>query len=311
VGKVRQPIPEPLAGRAFACADALELGLSRKALRGKAFRRIWRGVYAVSAAPETLCGLVGAALLVLPRDAIVVGVTGLRLHGVDVGAERPLYFASTHPYPVRRSGIVVSRVAELPVCAPGELRLASAEHCFLTAARTINLLELVIAGDWLVRLNRTSRSRLQAYVARARGRGVPLARRAAALVMERVDSPRESSLRLCLVLAGLPTPRCNVTLGTEHWPIGRVDLLYELFKLILEYEGDHHRLDRRQWGIDIGRVEQFTEEGYLVLRITAERMRRPRIVVTTVFRALRDRGYAGPPPMFSAEWCALFEPGVQ
>jgi hypothetical protein len=43
------------------------------------------------------------------------------------------------------------------------------------------------------------------------------------MVRARIDSPGETRLRLCLVLAGLPEPCCNITLGTDNRPIGRVD----------------------------------------------------------------------------------------
>ena len=202
-------------------------------------------------------------------------------------------------------------MSALPPRKPGQPYLAAPAHCFLTAARTINLLELVIAGDWLVRLKLTSPGRLSSTASKSRVPGARLARRAAGLVRDRVDSPRESRLRLCLVLAGLPTPECNLTLGTDSYPIGRVDLVYEEFKVILEYEGDQHRTDRQQWNIDIDRAEEFTAEGYLVIRITAARMRRPRHVVGTVFAALRQRGYRGPDPVFNSEWSALFELSAQ
>ena len=61
------------------------------------------------------------------------------------------------------------------------------------------------------------------------------------LIRERVDSPRETWLRLCLVLAGLPVPECNLIIGDDQGPIGRVDLVYLAHKLIIEYEGDQHR----------------------------------------------------------------------
>ena len=74
---------------------------------------------------------------------------------------------------------------------------------------------------------------------------------------------------------------------------------------------DQHRTDRQQWNVDIDRAEEFTAEGYLVIRITAARMRRPRHVVGKVFAALRQRGYRGPAPVFHSEWSALFELSAQ
>jgi hypothetical protein len=114
-------------------------------------------------------------------------------------------------------------------------------------------------------------------------------------------------LRLCLVLAGLPEPACNVVLGDAEFPIGRVDLAYLHWKVIIEYEGDQHRTDARQWNIDINRQEQFTAAGWTVIRVTAEAMRRPRSVVRRVLGALRAAGLVVRDPRFSAEWVHLFE----
>jgi hypothetical protein len=110
-----------------------------------------------------------------------------------------------------------------------------------------------------------------------------------------------------MVLAGLPEPRCNITLGTEDRPIGRVDLLLEAYRVILEYEGDHHRTDKWQWNVDISRVEEFTAEGYRVLRVTAAHLQQPRALLKRAHAALVAGGYDGPEPVFTAEWSALFE----
>jgi hypothetical protein len=102
---------------------------------------------------------------------------------------------------------------------------------------------------------------------------VVAARAAVKLVRERVDSPRETWLRLCLVLAGLPEPECNLIIGNDHGPMGRVDLVYLAFRLIIEYEGDQHRTDRNQWNHDIDRHEDFTRDHWTLIRVTSERAR--------------------------------------
>ena len=43
----------------------------------------------------------------------------------------------------------------------------------------------------------------------------------------------------------------------DQGPMGRVDLVYLAYKLIIEYEGDQHRTDRHQWNADIDRHEEF------------------------------------------------------
>jgi hypothetical protein len=190
--------------------------------------------------PKSYSTFVRATLLTLPITTIITGVTGLRLYGVLVGAERPLQFATTHPHQVRR-GVQVTRVKRLP---PRRGHIAVPEHCWMAAAGDVDLLELVTAGDWPLRKCRTTLAELEAYVRGNSGRGCRSARAAVALIRERVDSPRETRLRLCLVLAGLPTPECNIVIGDGNGPIGRVDLVYVAFKIIIEYEGDQHRTDR-------------------------------------------------------------------
>ena len=108
------------------------------------------------------------------------------------------------------------------------------------------------------------------------------------------------------MLAGLPTPECNPTIraGDQR---GRVDLVYREFRILIEYEGDQHRTDRGQWNRDIERHEVFTTDGWTVLRITADRARRPRWVAGRVYELLQSAGYTGPPPDFGNQWRNLFE----
>ncbi|BCO50272.1 hypothetical protein MINTM003_07130 [Mycobacterium paraintracellulare] len=41
-------------------------------------------------------------------------------------------------------------------------------------------------------------------------------------------------------------------------------------KLAVEYEGDHHRTDQRQFNKDIRRAETLAEIGWTVVRVTIE-----------------------------------------
>ena len=297
-------IPQSLNGQPFRTVDAVDLGLTWKTLQGSRFRRVTRGVYIAAASPETHRTRVRAVLCALPADTIVTGVTGLQLLGIDVGPALPMTFATTHPRQIRRRDVKVMRLQQLPAYRD---RIAAAEQCWLIAAATLNLLDLVTAGDWLLRRRRTTPGGLQTAVQEYSGRGVVRARRAVKLVRERVDSPRETWLRLCLVLAGLPTPECNLIIGDDQGPMGRVDLVYVAYKLIIEYEDDQHRTDRHQWNADIDRYEDFARDKWALIRVTSGRARWPRQVVRTVHRALQANGYQGPAPHFNQLWISLFE----
>ncbi|HSU35126.1 MAG TPA: hypothetical protein VLJ88_05660 [Propionibacteriaceae bacterium] len=279
-------------------------GLSTKVLRGRRFTSPHRGVHLLATGNGDLRVAVDAARLGLPPGTLATGVTGLRLHGVEVGNLEPLHFVTTHPGPIRRPGLRVTRVSVLPE-ACNEV-VAIPEHCWLVAALDLNLLDLVTAADWMLRLRLLNLRTLESYVATSRSRGAGTARHAVGLARERVDSPRETWLRLCLVLAGLPTPDCNPTIRGDG-VASRVDLVYPGFRILIEYEGDHHRLDRDQWNRDIERQEGFARNQWALLRITSARARQPRWVVGRVYAMLQNAGYGGPPPIFDARWRELFE----
>lgn len=296
-------IPDELNGEPFTVAAARAAGLSWKVLQSQRFVRVGRGAYARRDEMTTEASLITGALLTLPPQTLVTGISGLRALGVMVGSPRPLRFVTTHPRQVRRQGLRVTRVANLP---PHHGPVAVAEYCWVAAARDLTLLELVTAGDWVVRANLSTLPTLKAYVEVSPIRGVGSARAAIGLVREDVDSVRETWLRLCLVFAGLPTPRCNpIVDGVRR--SGRVDLVYLEYRVLIEYEGDQHRDDKRQWNRDIDRYDDFQSANFTVVRITADRARYPRLVVRRVYEALLAGGYRGPEPTFDQRWMGLFE----
>ena len=95
-----------------------------------------------------------------------------------------------------------------------------------------------------------------------------------------------------------------VTIGRRR--LGRVDLLLRRWRLALEYEGDQHRTDKRQWNVDIARHALLHAGGWELVRVTGQRLEHPRAVVGEVVRALRASGWEGPEPDFDAEWHRLF-----
>jgi hypothetical protein len=297
-------VPAELAEVPFATTRALALGLTPSALHGQRFRRLFDGVHVTATTPMTLQLWIAAARLVVPPDAVVSHLTRLRLLGIGVGPRWPLRFESAHSLRVRRDRIHVARVAALP---PARAGLASPEHCFAVACADLDLVDAVIVGDQLLHLGLATVESLSAAVRRRRGRGVRTARRALALVREGSESPRETLLRLMLVLAGLPEPECNVNVGTDEAFIGRGDLVYLAYRLVVEYDGRQHADVRYQWLRDLDRHDAFDLSRWRTVRVTAERLRSPRTVVAGIHAKLVAQGYRGPAPAFTDEWRELFE----
>ena len=101
-------------------------------------------------------------------------------------------------------------------CRERTRRFATASECprrcqaFLDlASGGASLVDLVIAGDSLVKANDLDPALFVVGAAAYQGRNARRARRAASLVRAGVDSPMETRIRLLIVLAGLPEPQVN------------------------------------------------------------------------------------------------------
>jgi hypothetical protein len=306
-----RPVPDELKRRPFTLAEGVAAGLTLRVLQGRRFRRLHRQVYVSTELALTLDVRVQAALLVLPANTVATGVTVLRLYGLDVGRDRRLHFSTTHRHQVRLDGIVVHRrkVPALRMSWRG-LPMTTPAQTLVEASRHLTLPERVIAVDWLVNRGKVTLSGLQRFVDTVHDHGVRRARRAMVFARERVESPRETVLRLMIVFARLPEPTPNVPLGDQHDFVARPDLVYLRYRVLIEYDGRHHIDDPRQWRRDLSRREALEALGWRVIVVTAEDLRQPRDVVWRVYRTLRARGYDGPPPVFDDMWDRWFAHGA-
>ncbi|MDI9890882.1 DUF559 domain-containing protein [Rhodococcus sp. IEGM 1404] len=117
------------------------------------------------------------------------------------------------------------------------------------------------------------------------GRGSKVRRLALDLAVDGSESPKESELRVLLVMAGLPTPECNIEIFHGHRFVARVDLLYRDARLVIEYDGDYHR-DPRQWSRDQSRRAELESLGYRVTTVTARDFDAPEVLLMRIRRLL-------------------------
>lgn len=62
-------------------------------------------------------------------------------------------------------------------------------------------------------------------------------------------------------------------------------------KVAVEYDGERHRTDRKQWRDDIARREALDDHGWKLVVVTADDLRyRRNLIVTRVERRLREQG---------------------
>ena len=277
----------------LTCKEARELGISRRHLYSSAYRQLYRGVFVPADEPLTVATWTNAARLILPTDAQPTGLTALQLAGVDLGQPLPLHFATATQVRCRRPDL------ELHRREPGKVTRAMslAEHCSAVA-----LVDAVTVADRAVQLEIIP----FAEIFGLREHPSRRVRAAARLVRPGAESPQETRTRLCLVLAGLPEPQLQVVVRDDGRFVGRFDMGYEEYALLIEYEGDQHRVDKRQWSTDILREERARQLGRSVVRITGELFRDPWAQVLRVHRELVQRGYRGPEPSPSPAWEAAF-----
>ncbi|MGH3970261.1 MAG: hypothetical protein ACRDTV_19605, partial [Mycobacterium sp.] len=71
--------------------------------------------------------------------------------------------------------------------------------------------------------------------------------------------------------------------------VALLDLGWQEYGVAVEYDGDHHRSDRRQYVKDQWRLRKLAELGWLIVRVIAED--KPGDVVNRARRALIARGW--------------------
>ena len=303
-------IPQALTTGPFTLQCAAGAGLSAKVLRGRRFRRLFRGVYVVATVEPTLRTWIAAALLLLPADAVVSHLTALRLWGFDPRRSDDLEF-STNGTAVtvlpgvrlhRRQGRLTPEVREgIPVSGP--------DRTFVDCGTRLSLVQLVQVAEHLIHTGATTFDRLFVYCTERHLHGVRRARRAMALVVEGAESPMETLVRLMLVFARLPCPEPNVwILDDDGARVARADLLFARFKVIVEYDGWHHERSSAQRQRDRERREVLEGLGYRLIVVTSADLRTPRSVPWRVHAALIARGYGGPRPVTSDVWDRWFRP---
>lgn len=104
-------------------------------------------------------------------------------------------------------------------------------------------------------------------------------------------SPQESKLRLALVLAGFPEPELDVDVLNDAGDyLGTTECAYSKLKIAIEYEGDHHRTETKQWNRDIEKYRAYAAAGWLVIRVTSDLLyRQSGMLIDTVTQAIQQR----------------------
>ncbi|HVQ97793.1 MAG TPA: DUF559 domain-containing protein [Mycobacterium sp.] len=278
-------------GDVFVGSQAVLQGkLSRYQLR-TGYRAIHPNIYLPDWAAPSLRQRSEAAWLWTGRRGVLAGLAAAALHGsnwIDDDEPVELIWRNLHP-PAgvitrnqRLDGDEITHVARLPVTTPARTAY--------DLGRQLPRLEAVARLDALMWATPFSAEDVLLLAKRYPGaRGLRRLRAALPLVNGGAASPKETWLRLLMIDAGLPVPTTQIPVH-ENWRlIGILDMGWEKYKVAVEYDGDHHRTDRRQYVKDQRRLRKLEAMGWIIIRVIAEDA--PDDVVRRVRGALIGRGY--------------------
>jgi very-short-patch-repair endonuclease len=286
--------------RPFTRAEALSAGISKAILAGPKFRRIFRDVHISTRVKESREERMLGALLLHPEEAFASHTTAAEHYGVVVPQSALTHISVFHDRDRRWAVGIKPHVApqHTEVVAHRGVRVSGRTRLFIELAAVLEFVDLVVAGDSLLKVFRITAAQLRSDLARSRDYWSGAARYAAQFVRDEVDSPMETRLRLLIVLAGLPEPEVNIKIRDESGHvIMRFELGYRERRCAIEYEGRHHVDVVATWDQDILRDEEVDAMTWKKLKVTARGIYvDPADTVYRVWRLLCRRGPLVPPP---------------
>ncbi|KQQ10190.1 hypothetical protein ASF46_03645 [Rathayibacter sp. Leaf296] len=277
----------------FRVSEGYAAGATRAAMRGIAAPV--RGVRSVR--PATTLGERCSALLYrLGKEAFACGPTAALLWGapLDLPWERRTELDIAVAAPRRAphadgiSGRSLAIDTSLDVLTYPLGRLTTAARTWCDLGPVLELGDLVAVGDFFLHRGLCTQGSLEAAVSRYRSRrGLRRLRQALGLLDARAESRPESLVRVALVLAGVSGIEANVEIHHAGAFLGRVDLCIPSARVIVEYHGDYHRVERDRWRRDRARIGRLRAAGYVVIELTGDDLADLPSVVAQVHAAIR------------------------
>ena len=267
------PIPVALRAGAFTVAQARAAGLGAGRLSGPDLSRPTHGVRSL-ARPETFRDRVVATQVALPSDVAFSHLTSARLWGLPLPRELedgPIdVMRRTSAARVRRRGCVGRRGLESRATARNQgLLLTSLEDTWCDLGEALELDDLVVVGDAVVRRLADVTPLRDALLRRVRPRGAVALRSALGLIRVGSDSPMESCCRLVFHRAGLPEPELNAVITHRGGGfLCRADFVWRERRVLAEYQGSDHFESFRRGDDDISRRLLLEDDGWKYVEMT-------------------------------------------
>lgn len=257
----------------FVGSEAVARGLVRKHELRARYRAEFPDVYVPKGMPLTIYDRAKAAWLYSHREGVIAGLTASALHGAKwVDDELPIELI--WPNARRPRGL---RTYDMRLCSNeffefGEMRITTIQRTAFDVGRRGRLDDAIARLEALGNATGFKADEILAVADAHRGaRGIRQLRAALDLYDPGAASPKETWLRLLVIRAGYPRPRTQIPVLS---PDGRrwyyLDMGWEDLMLAVEYDGEQHRVDPRQFAYDIQRSEDLDELGWTRVRVVKE-----------------------------------------
>lgn len=300
----RLPLPPTLAATGFTIASARSLGIGEKRLRGRDLQAPFWGVRSLGS-EATPRSLAQAYAVRMPIGRFFSHVTAAELHGIPLPRSLEARLAVDVSTTVGRAMPTGRRVIGHRLhIDPRDLVLVdgmpvtSRARTWCDLATALPAEDLIAAGDFLLWWRHPppiylNASELVEMVERHPGRrSHGVLTECVMSLSDRADSPPESKMRRRFCLAGAPEPDVNIPVYDDTGAfVGQPDLSYPRYRVAFDYEGDHHRANRVQWGKDLARAPRFEDAAWSYLRAGAPDLTDSRRIISLLFRRLSSGGY--------------------
>lgn len=292
----------------FSRKQALAAGLSPRELAGPRFVRLHRGIYIANGYKPALNAECGILMRHRKGLTYVRGRTAARLWGGIVPDDSSLYFGTDDDWGQSRKLVRATRAAEQPALTTAYgIKITTPEQTFWDLGTELDLVELVVLADAMVRRKSTTPERLVEFCLAHAHTGINPALHAAAYARRGVDSATESRARMLWMLAGLPAElETDIRLYNDAGDlVRRIDMGIKRVKFAFEYDGRHHVEMRTNVHGDIIRREGFDNDGWvLLLAINEDVFGRPDLLLARAVERLARCGIRA--RITSDEWRRYF-----
>ncbi|MBT1175857.1 hypothetical protein JS530_10175 [Bifidobacterium sp. LC6] len=182
-------------------------------------------------------------------------------------------------------------------------------HVWAQMAKHLSMRSLIVLGDSIVTVvasqpklacNRTAETVCRDLGECVRAlppfKGKRTCLMALALVSAGSASPQESGLRLALAAHGVPQPAMNYAVPDASFGSGvqmTLDLAWPEYKIAVEYDGEQHRTDQKQWSRDHDKRGMLLSHGWRIFTATATTLASDDSRAEFAFRLARALSAAG------------------